>query len=218
MPLVVYPAADGQPLVAAGDVPFIWERRVGDGHLFYCGLSPSTFAHSLADAQRLRDLTRHAVVRAGGTYTETGYLCLRRGRYVIAKTFDTPLTLRGRFLDLRHPRLPLMEEVALGLDELTLLYDAAPALGGGPQLLYSSSCVEWRQEEDGRTRLYLTGALGTTGTTRLAANGRRVAALTATDARGQAVAVTVEEEGETVLLTYANQPHGVAVVVEWQQG
>jgi hypothetical protein len=199
---------DGDALIA--------ERKVGEGMVACVGLSPSIFAQSPQGADRLRQLVRYLVERhAGAEYREQSCLRVDRGRYVAAKTFDGPLTIRGAYVDLLKADLPIVREVSLGPDQWCLLYDARPDMGPEPRLLYSSSCVEWRKEEPARTRLSVSGALGVRGTCRLWTGGARLASARAVDAMAQPAQIDSQTQGDTVLLGYDNRPQGLGITLEW---
>jgi hypothetical protein len=112
-------------------------------------------------------------VRAAGRgYVEKPYLKLRRGQYLIAKTFDGTLSIPGRYVDILKPDLPVVTDPRLAADSLTVLKAVQPARR--PTMLHCSSCVEWQSEEAARTRLIVSDALGVKGSCRLAtlSNGR----------------------------------------------
>jgi len=128
------------------------------------------------------------------------------------------LTLRGQYVDVLQANLPVVSEVRLGPDQLTVLYDASPDLGGDPRLLFSSSCVEWRAQETDRLRLIVSGARGVFGTCRVFTGGRSVASIRALTAAGREVSVDARVDGNTVLLRYPNEPFGLGIRIDWGAG
>ncbi len=127
--------------IPSGDYP------VGQGRLIHDPSSPAALTHRADGANRVRDLARRATAAAKIEYRETNHLILRRGPYLVAagldeSTTDAPLTLRGHFLDLFDPRLPVVNEVTLKPGSRRLLYDLDPAgRAVGPQVLAAASKI-----------------------------------------------------------------------------
>jgi len=216
---VTYRDSGARPLYANRQDALLSERRSGDGVILFCGLPPWRFARVKEGAGQLRALVRYGMSKTRGpAYAERGYLKLRRGRYVIAKTFDRSLTLPGRYVDVLQATLPVVENVSLKPDQLAVLRDVGPDVAGGPRLLFSSSCVEWKAETPDRLRLIVSGAEGVTGTCRVFTAGRKVKSLKAATDAGRPVEVESRAEGDTLLLRYSNAPFGVALDLAWGEG
>jgi len=214
--VVTYERSGAADLYAAGDEALLSQMQVGQGTVLLFGASPAWFAQSAAASDQLRALTRYALQQAGGTYHEQGHIKLRRGRYTIAKTFDQALDIEGAYLNVLDAKLPLVQSVHLEPDELAVLRDVAPDMQGEqPKLLFAASCVEWQSEEDTRTRLIVSGARGTTGVCRLFTAGKSIASLRATDTKGNAPLVDIQTHGDTALLSYPNEPMGLALDIQW---
>jgi len=213
--IVEYPGSGAAPVYANDEGVLLAERQLGKGRVLFCGLAPSYFAASTEAADQMRALARYACGEQQEEWREQRHIALRRGRYVMAKTFDEPLELEGRFIPLLQADLPVVDGWKLGQDQVALLYDAAPDLAGDPKLIYSSSCVEWRSDGAERFRAIVSGAEGTVGTCRLATGGRTVGALAAEDVKGKPVEVEQVADGDTLLLRYPNHPFGLALSVEW---
>ncbi len=214
--VVRYEGSGAKALYADAAGELLSERQCGRGTVLFFGASPAWFARSAEGARALRGLVRYAMAdKAGEGFHEQGYIKLERGRYTIAKTFDEPLEMRGRYVDVLDANLPIVTQRLLGPDELAVLYDAAPDMSGGPRVLFASSCVEWKAEEEARTRMILSGAKGTYGSCRLYAAGRRIEALRAVAAEAREVKVEARAEVDTVLLRYPNETFGLAVDITW---
>ena len=213
--IVTYEGSAARPLYAGEAGTLLSEQAVGKGTVLLFGASPSHFARSPEAAEQLRALARYAVEqKLGDTFREQGHIKLRRGRYVIAKTFDEELELRGRYVNVLQADLPVVSRVRLGKDELAVLCEVSDKQTD-PALLHASSCVEWQSEEVDRLRMIASGASGTFGTCRVFTAGRKMASLRAVTADGQDVEVQVEADGETALLRYPNEPFGIAMDIAW---
>ena len=149
------------------------EHAVGQGRLIYDTASPAALTRQATGGDHLRDLARRACAAARLDYRETNRLILRRGPYVVAagldeSTPDSPTTLRGHFLDLFDPRLPIVTEVALTPGSRRLLYDLdRPGPAPGPRVLAAAAKVLDSQVDRGRFSFRVEGPAGTRGVARV---------------------------------------------------
>jgi len=215
-PFLTYDESGASTLLADGRDGLVLEKPAGKGRVVFCGLPGRYFVGSEAADQQIRALVRHLVESGGRRYVEKPYLKLRRGNYVIAKTFDGKLRLDGTYVNILKPDLPVVDGLRLGPDGLAVLKTLGEREGKAPRLLHSSSCVEWKSEEADRTRLIVSGALGVKGACRIATRGRELGTLEATAATDREPNLEVRSDGGTVLLTYDDLPNGTAIDVRWQ--
>ena len=122
-------------------------HAVGKGTLLYEASSPAELAGRKEGAALVRQWVRQACSAAGLAYGEANYLVLRRGPYVIAAGLEGPASedaheLRGRFIDLFAPALPVTSTVRLTPTSRVLLYDLDAAKGSPPRVLVSACKVE----------------------------------------------------------------------------
>jgi hypothetical protein len=213
-PFVTYDDSGARVLLTDGRDALALEKRFGKGRVLFCGLPGRHFTASETGDRQVRALTRRLVEAASRGYAEQPYLKLRRGSYVVAKTFDRPLAIPGRFVDVLRAELPVVSDVQLPADRVAVL--KAIEAADRPTVLHCSSCVEWSDEAPDRTRLIVSDALGVRGSCRIAAQGREIASLTGTAANGKAAEVEVRVEADTVLLRYDNRPNGLAIDVQWE--
>jgi hypothetical protein len=199
---VIYKLANG-----SGSVLF--ERQFGKGMLIHVGIAPSYFASSKEAADILRKITAYACEKAGIRYREQQRMAIRRGPYVAVRTFDGEKKLKGRYVDILDPRLPVVKDPFVPPQKCALYYDVTDQRPGVPRLLYSSSKVESKSESASRTLLKLSGPLKTTGVARIYAGGKQIQSVSLPDAK-------VECEGDTVLLTYPNKPESVEIDIKWK--
>lgn len=217
-PVVQFQDSGAHALLSNESGALLAEKSVGQGTVLFLGTPPSWFARSPEAATRLRALVQYGMERKLGlAYREQTSLTLRRGRYTIARTFEEGLYLPGRWVDVLDADLPTLDAVDLPADSVAVLYDAGPDTEGGPRLLFSSSCVEWKEERPDRLRIVLSGAGGVAGTCRIFAAGRRIAEMRTFAAEGAEAGVQVKTEGDTILLRYPNAPSGIAVDLRWEE-
>ncbi|CAM4468571.1 hypothetical protein [Paenibacillus macerans] len=106
---------------------------VGDGCVSYLRVRPERFAESAEGAERLRRAVREALAALDGgesrvRWESANYFKIRRGPYVIASVMtesvsDSPLELKGRFVDLLDAGLRIADRVIVPPGKQALLYD-----------------------------------------------------------------------------------------------
>ncbi len=106
---------------------------VGDGCVSYLRERPERFAESAEGAERLRRAVREAFAALDGgksrvRWESANYFKIRRGPYVIASVMtesvsDSPLELKGRFVDLLDAGLRIADRVIVPPGKQALLYD-----------------------------------------------------------------------------------------------
>jgi hypothetical protein len=136
---------------------------VGKGTLIYEAVSPAALTYKPDGAETIRLLTRRACDAAHLPYTETNYLSLRRGPYVVAAGLDeslpdTPHRLTGSFVDLFHADLPILKSVELTPQSRRLLLDLDKVKAKAPAVL-AAACktLGAKRLPEGGFRFYAEG-------------------------------------------------------------
>jgi hypothetical protein len=100
--------------------------HAGKGTVHYQARSPAALSYDPAGAQIVRDAVRKACEPLG-TWSESSGLVLRRGPYIVAAGLDESIVrvtkLKGRFVSLFEPGLPVVKELALSPGTRALLVD-----------------------------------------------------------------------------------------------
>lgn len=198
----------------SGGTP-VWMQGVGKGLVIDVGVAPGFFSASERSAELLRAVVQYAQRRAGGAYKEQGSLTLRRGKYIIVRTFGEAYDVDGRTIDLLSPNLSVADDRSIPPRSLALLYD----LGSDedpPHIGFVAGRVQAKMETGSTTSFFVRAPLNTPGAARLHAGGKHLAGVRAIDHLGRPVAVQATPEGDTVLLRYPNDPDGVALRVGWE--
>ena len=99
---------------------------------------------------------------------------------------------------------------------LGLFRDVSDRTNKTPGLLFCSSKMEQRNEEPDRTCLFASGPSKVKGVARIWTAGRKPARVECFDSAGQELPAQVEDQGETILVRYDNQPKGVIVRLFWE--
>ncbi len=100
----------------------------GKGCVFVQRRHPAYYSRSRDAADVYRAVVRQAVEAAGLSYREHSFLQLRRGPYVLAACLresvnETPLELKGLFLDIFDANLPVLDDVTLQPGQQAWLLD-----------------------------------------------------------------------------------------------
>jgi len=216
-----------------------WPRegaeRVGEGIVALLRRKPAALAHDPEGGAALRVALRRAytarygprgpvrrLVRRSlgeGGWREQNYLLLRRGPYVIAAVFDEsspdrPLALRGRFVDLLDPGLPVLAAKRVAPGQRALLYDLdrAPA---APAVIASASHVFDARRREGCFAFRSGGPAGTTCATRILLPKKPRAVSLRLDGGEVAFEQRWDAPSKTLLLTYANSPQSPRVTIRY---
>ena len=167
----------------------------------------------------MRELVRQACAAVKLDYRETDHLVLRRGPYLIAAGLEgsSPEAgheLRGRFIDLFAPGLPIVTSVKLNPHSRVLLFDIEQAQKTFPRVLASACKVLGEAHAPGGGLSFL--ALGPDQTEALIRVGLSGAPRRVT-VNGEPLAAdsqTWDEESRTLLVRFPNKAVGQRVVIE----
>ncbi len=196
---------DGQ--VAEGHYTF------GKGHVYVLRHDPQEFVLTAgADSLLLQTLEA-----AYGPYEQKNSFVLHRGPYLIASVVDEspvssePLVLKGRFIDLFDPSLPVISEKVVQPGEQAFLFDLDKmADKTRPQVLASAS-RQYDEEVTSNSFSFVSKSPNDTD------NVMRI--LLPQAPKLVQVSITSQsnwdEESQTLLLGFVNAPEGVRVRIEW---
>ncbi len=129
--------------------------KIGNGRLFVERKHPAYYTRGKEQADAYRELIRAASAEAGLEFVERNHFLLRRGPYLIGAVLresvsEEPLVLKGRFIDLLEPELPVKNEVQVAPDRQCWLIDLDRVTATAPAALAASGRVEnWNANERG---------------------------------------------------------------------
>ena len=189
------------------------QYRFGNGHIYVLRRNPQEFVLT-EGADSLLLQTLEAVY---GPYEQKNYFLLRRDPYLIASVVDESpvsselLSLKGSFIDLFDPSLPILDEKVVQPSEQTFLYDLDKVADKtSPKVLAAAS----RQYEEVTTPNSYSFTSKSPAHT---SNVMRIL-LPKTPVKVQtsvASSSTWDEESQTLILGFENDPEGVQVRIEW---
>lgn len=199
------PAQDGAYQVGKGTV--IVESRPG-----------SYFAESKESADELRAIVSRACGKAGIAYREQHYMMVRRGRYVGARSFDRPVTIRGKFVNVLDPELAFVTNPKVNTGDLAVYADVKDMLADKkPRVMLSSSRLEAKSESADMTSVLVSGPLNTRGVVRFSTAGKTPKSVLVLDGcEGWPLEFEQKMEDGTLLISHDGLPHGVNVRVHWE--
>jgi len=144
--------------------PVIFEKTCGKGTVLFFGVSPRFFAYTDRGPEVVRCVIRYAAQHAGIPFEEKEYFDLRRGPYrmVYARGKTVKIT-DGPFVDLFHPRLPIILEKEVPRKKCALLYKLS-TLPKPPEILYCSSLISKIRKEPRALFLQAEGPADSKGT------------------------------------------------------
>jgi hypothetical protein len=185
----------------------------GNGHIYVLRRNPQEFVQT-EGADSLLLQTLEAVY---GPYEQQNYFLLRRDPYLIASVVDEspvssePLSLKGSFIDLFDPSLPIVGEKVVQPGEQTFLYDLDKVADKtSPKVLVAAS----RQYEEVTTpnsySFTSKSPAHTSNVLRVLLPKKPIKVQTSV-----ASSSTWDEESQTLLLGFENDPEGVQVRIEW---
>ena len=187
--------------------------RFGEGHIYVLRHNPQEFVQNEgADSLLLQTLGE-----AYGPYEKKNYFLLRRDPYLIASVVDEspvsnePLSLKGNFIDLFDPSLPILGEKVVQPGEQIFFYDLDKVIDKtSPKVLAAAS----RQYDEVVTlnsfSFISKSPANTANVMRILLPKMPVKVLTSVESSS-----TWDEESQTLLLGFENDPNGVQVKMEW---
>lgn len=127
----------------------------GKGHVFVRRQHPAYYSRSQETADVYRAVIRQAAEAAGLPYREHNFLQLRRGPYLITACLresvsETPLELKGLFVDIYDANLPVLDGVTVQPGQQTWLLDMSRLDPGKVWPVASAGRFEsWTQTDRG---------------------------------------------------------------------
>ncbi len=203
---------------AAGDF------QVGKGWVLRRTVSPREFAHPNAVDETYLPLLKQAWGKATPPRGQVapGYLCLKRGPFVIARAGREPVKLKGTFVNLMDPQFPISKDIELKpgssgvFRDVTEVMTATGAKARKPCVLHATHRLMDERMDRGALRAVIRGPLETPGTVRLFTGGKKLASLAARDIGGGEREVRWTQEQDTVLAQFPNDPAGVILEARWK--
>lgn len=143
-------------------------HAVGRGAVWLEPGEPAALARSADGDRRLLDVLKAASAGSRVRWRETNHLLLQRGPYLVAAGLDessseAPRVLKGRFVNLFDPALPLLTTVVLKPGSRWFLLDLDKVRGRDVRLLAAGTAALPAKSERGEFRFVVEGVANTRG-------------------------------------------------------
>jgi hypothetical protein len=212
-------------LLGLASAPKNGEYPCGKGKVYVLRTEPKTFV-----LEKDRDGTYFSTVKkAYETTPNTGALetknnfYLERGPYIIASVVDEgissdPLALKGLFIDLFDPELPVLQTKTVQPDEQAYLYDVAKiADKSKPAVLCGASRIYDEVIQKGYYSFVAKSPANTNNVSRIYLP-KQPEKVKATNKAGETLTSfdsTWDNTSKTCLLKFENDPEGVTVSIDF---
>lgn len=197
------------PAPSAGDYKF------GKGKVRIIRQDPKEFVLEKNGAEPLIDAVEEL---CGGNIEKKNNFLLERGMYLLAAVLDEsvspePLKLDGRYIDLYDPSLPICQNVEVRPGVQRLFIDLSKVRKDSPMILAAASRAE-NETRSGRTFSYVAKSPAATVNVSRVLLPAAPKSLKVNDK--ECLDQTCwDESSQTYLLTFDNNPDGVAVEFAW---
>lgn len=206
------------------NVDAVGESSVGKGWVFRRPTSPREFGRWKNVQEVYLPLLKQAWSKADASpeLPTPGYLCVKRGPFVIARAGREVLRLPGTFVDAVDPQFPLVKDVEIkpgtsGIyRDVTDILEVRAAGRRKPKVLHATHRLIEERAEQNRLQIVIRGPLETPGLVRLFTAGRKPASVTVRDLAGNRQDVRWTQDDQTILISFPNEPAGVIVEAAWK--
>ncbi len=205
--------------------PEAGEYACGKGKVFVIREEPKEFVLQADNDSRYLSVVQKAYETAtgGGKLQWKNSLYLERGAYVIAAVLDenkdtTPLRLKGVFIDLFDPALPVLQTKNVQPGEQAFLYDVQQiADRSKPQVVCGASRIYDEKITAGSYSFVAKSPVNTTNVSRvyLPAKPKNVRVTNPAGEKMAEAKSTWDSRSRTCLLQFENSPEGIQVAITY---
>jgi len=195
--------------------------KYGKGHVFVIRQNPKEFIMEKGGAEPFIQTVIQAYAAAGKKLEQKNNLTLQRGPYVIAAVLDenenqNPLLLKGSYIDLFDPELPIKSQVTVNPGHQAFLYDLQSIRHKKrPQVLAAAS-RQYEETTIGRTYSFVSKSpLNTQNIMRIMLPSEPKSITTKCEGSDIDYSSQWDASSHTLALGFANSPEGVNVTIEW---
>lgn len=192
-------------------------KSVGKGMVVRRKISPAAQTYEAAGANGIREAVRQAASGIRLPWKESNALILRRGPYVIAAGLDesltaAPATLKGRFINLFDPDLPVLNQVTISSGARMLLFDLNAPQSGSSRIVAAAARVRDEQTTGNELTFRADGIGGTNAVIRIRA---KAAPRKITLGSSAVEPSQYDFEQGTLRLRFANSPEPVNIKIQF---
>jgi hypothetical protein len=214
-----------QLLGLASDTPKTGEYNCGKGKVFIIREEPKNFVLSANGDKTYFTTVQKAYETAPnkGKIETKNNLYLERGPYIIAAVMDEsvsnePLTLKGIFIDLFDPTLPVLKEKTIYPGEQAYLYNVQQVKNKKrPTVLCGASRIYNEVSKSGFYSFVAKSPLETNNVSRVLLP-KKPKEVTIKNVNGEVITAAEylwDETSSTCLVKFENNPDGITVEIKW---
>lgn len=196
-----------------------YNKKTGKGQIILSNLSPKTFVNNETAQQKYLPLLRSTFQQhLNEKLNEPQYLIAKRGDFLIAHTFDTQNTIKGKFINIFHEDLPVIQNPVMPPNTSQILYDIEnQTQSNTPKLLYTTYRLMGKKELPNQTTFLIQGPAGTDGRAKLYTAGNKPDSISAHTNQGQSVKTQIiESEDKTLLIKFPYNAKPTAFKITWK--
>lgn len=214
-----------QLLGLASDTPKTGEYPCGKGKVYVIREEPKEFVLNANNDSNYFETIKKAFETTpndGKLETKNNFY-LERGPYIIASVMDEsvsnePLTLKGIFIDLFDPTLPVLKEKVIYPDEQTFLYNVQQVKNKKkPTVLCGASRIYNEVSKSGFYSFVAKSPLETNNVSRVLLP-KKPKEVTVKNVNGKVITAAEhlwDETSSTCLVKFENNPDGITVEIKW---
>lgn len=205
--------------VDSDNLTVIFEQEAGAGLLLYVGMPSHFLVRSTEGARIIRSVLEYLSTKSNAAYEPKDHLSINRGPYRIVYAVQDGVALKGNFIDLFDPTLPLIEKKSLNREQYAFLFEINP-LPDQIEILYSSSSIEQEVRGEDNISFKASGPFKTVGVTTIYSPDSRPDAVSAKDgvSGGDLLIDWMWNENSramTIEYNHAPNRHKVDIRVDW---
>ena len=208
-------------LMGMPENPSSGEFKYGKGRVFVRRQNPKEYIMEEGGAEQFVKTVIRAYAAAGKKMEEKNSLLLQRGPYVIVAALDenenqNPFVLKGSYIDLFDPQLPIKTHVEVKPGEQAFLYDLKSTRRDRHPHVLASASRQVEEIHQGRTISFVSKSpLNTQNIMRVLLPAEPKSITTKCEGNIIEHSSQWDAQSHTLALGFANSPEGVNVVIEW---
>lgn len=199
--------------------------KYGKGTVYVLRKDPKEYVMTQGNDTHYFGVIKNAYEKSAkaGKIIEQNFLQLERGPFLISAVMDEsvsdrPLELKGLYIDLFDPELPVLYHKTVKPGEQSYLYDLNKIEDKNtPQVLCGASRVEQEQYGKNKYSFMVKSPIETTNVSRVYLP-KQPKSIVIKDSKGTEIAVAKggwNPASKTQLLTFENDPDGIFVDITW---
>lgn len=190
--------------------------KYGKGRIYVSRTSPREFANSEMAEKVYLNYLNWVVKKSkiSKSLNTPGYLCIKRGDFIIAHAEKKNFSLKGKFVNIFNPQLIITDDINLKKGESGLFKNVINDFEiNQPAVLFSTHRLIYQKYKDNKLMFKIKGPAETPGVARIFFPSAKNINVKAKNSNGENVKVSIKKNKETFLIKFPNYPDGVIIVI-----